>query len=86
MAKRRPRISHAAGYKRHAVSIRAAINRDISPTGRPRFLACVGVGKKFNACAAGRNPRVALAAALRVFAKGVAGRGGGAFAGLGWRR
>lgn len=65
-------------------------NRDGKSTGNQNFLACVRIGGKWgrkpkSGCSYGKNPRAALAAALRRAAENVASRGG-AFAGYKRRR
>ena len=91
---RKPRITHAAGYKMKGVKVYVALRRDVSPTdGKPRFSACAAlkwhkkrhgwmphVGANF-VCRSGRNPRHAVAFALAAFARNIAVRRG-AFAGV----
>ncbi len=93
---RTPRVSHAAGYLAKGVKVYVTVRRDVSTTGHPRFFACAnlrrhGESRRRNegrtapgpgfVCRPGRNPRRAVAAALRAFARNVADRRG-AFAGF----
>jgi len=65
--------------KIHA-SIRRVTSAETLGSSSQMFKACVHTGKS-EACSFGRNPRKALASALRDFAKKTAARSG-AFAGL----
>jgi len=92
---RKPRVSHKAGYGHKNVRLLATIRREVSArNGRARFVSCVSLPKPWAsgavrphggwasyACRPGRNPRVALANAMRASASLVAGRSG-TFAGV----
>lgn len=84
---RKSRISHAAGYRSKHVGLSAEVFRHITNAGKPVFQACVeftrsrkrghgGLRDTGMSCGEGRNPRLALDAALRAFGKRITRRTG----------